>query len=187
MTDTAYFGGGCFWCTEAIFQRVKGVTNVISGYAGGEIENPDYEKVSSGQTGHAEAIKIIYDPKLINYKDLLFIFFRTHDPTTKDQQGHDIGNQYRSVIFFTDQNQESEAKNAIIDAQKIYSEPLVTEIVKLDKFYEAENYHQNYYNSNKDKPYCKFVIDPKIDKLRSEYLKYLKWIIFKATLKLSAH
>jgi methionine-S-sulfoxide reductase len=174
MNQIAVFGGGCFWCTEAIFQKIKGVTKVESGYAGGNIQNPDYETVSTGTTGHAEAIKITFDPTVISYENLLFIFFRTHNPTTPNQQGHDIGTQYRSVIFYCDKNQESEAKKAKLLASETYGDPIVTEIIPFKEFYTAEDYHQNYYNENQNQPYCKFVIDPKIKKLQEEFKQYLK-------------
>lgn len=170
----ASFAGGCFWCTEAIFKRVKGVDKVVSGYAGGDIEKPSYEEVSLGTTHHAEAIQITFDPKIISYQDLLYIFFRTHDPTTMNRQGADVGSQYRSVIFYHDEKQKDDAERSKEEAQKLYDNPIVTEIVTFKSFYPAEDYHQNYYAKNPQKAYCKLVIDPKIKKLQEEFKKYLK-------------
>lgn len=167
MRQTAVFGGGCFWCTEAIFQGLRGVTSVMPGYAGGEIENPTYEQVSSGSTGHAEVIKIEFDPQAISFADLLDVFFALHDPTTKNRQGDDVGSQYRSAIFFTTPEQEKAAKEII---KKDY----VTEVKPLDKFYQAEQYHHNYYNQNMGKPYCQVVISPKLAKLRQKFGKLVK-------------
>lgn len=173
MIAKAIFGGGCFWCTEAIFLRVKGVEEVISGYSGGQIDNPSYEKVSSGATSHTEAIQIVFDPKIISYEDLLYIFFRTHDPTTMNRQGADVGTQYRSVIFYRNYNQKNAAEKAKEEAQKLYDAPIVTQIVAYEAFYPAEDYHQNYYANNPQKAYCKLVIDPKIIKLQKDFKKYL--------------
>lgn len=169
----ATLAGGCFWCTEAIFLRVKGVEKVVSGYSGGHMDNPSYEKVSSGATGHTEAIQIIFNPKIISYEDLLYIFFRTHDPTTMNRQGADVGTQYRSVIFYNNDNQKNQAEKAKDEAQKIYEDPIVTEIVPYKSFYKAEDYHQNYYANNPQKTYCKLIIDPKIIKLQRDIKKYL--------------
>ena len=160
--EIAVFGGGCFWCTEAIFQRLRGVMSVAPGYAGGDVPNPTYEQVCTGATGHAEVARIEFDPQIISYSDLSEIFFATHDPTTKNQQGNDYGPQYRSVVFYT-----SDAQKAA--AQKSLPKNAVTEILPLDKFYPAENYHQNYFNSHKDAPYCQLVIAPKIRKLLDHY------------------
>lgn len=171
--EKATFAGGCFWCTEAIFQRIAGVKKVVSGYAGGKMDNPSYEAVSTGGTGHAEAIQITFDPKKVTYADLLYIFFATHDPTTFNRQGADVGTQYRSAIFYENDAQKMEALSAIEKEQEKRNEPIVTEVVPLDSFYEAEDYHQNYYNNNPDKIYCKLVIDPKIKKLERNYKKYL--------------
>lgn len=174
--QTAVFGGGCFWCTEAIFQRLRGVTSVTSGYSGGHVANPTYEEVSEGTTGHAEAIKIEFDPEQISYKDLLNVFMSTHDPTTKDRQGNDVGTQYRSSIFYMTDEQKNIADNYIkeLTEEKIFSRPIVTEVKTFDKFYEAESYHKNYYNQNSNQPYCQFVIDPKIAKLRAKFAPLLK-------------
>ena len=172
--ETAVFAGGCFWCTEAIFEKLRGVTQVVSGYAGGSMENPDYMKVSGGKTGHAEAIQITYDSKEISFKDLLYVFLRTHDPTTLNKQGADEGTQYRSVIFYETLEQKKIAEEALKEVQKELSSPVVTEISKLEKFFEAEEYHQDFYKNNPDKMYCKLVIDPKIEKLKKDFSSYLK-------------
>ncbi len=171
--ENAIFAGGCFWCTEALFKRIKGVQKVIPGYTGGKSENPNYKDVSSGQTGHAEAIRVTFDPKKISYQDLLYIFFRVHDPTTLNKQGADVGTQYRSAIFYSNETQKDFASKAKLEAQKIYNDPIVTEIVPLNDFYPAENYHQNYYENNPNQTYCKIVIDPKIKKLETELQEYI--------------
>lgn len=167
--ETATLAGGCFWCTEAIFQRLKGVTSVMPGYAGGTVANPTYEQVCSGQTGHAEAIQITFDAKLISFEQLLDVFFHLHDPTSLNRQGNDVGSQYRSAIFYHDDNQKR-------IAQKLKNEikGAVTELVPFTNFYEAENYHQNYFNKNSFAPYCQAVIDPKIRKLFNEYKEIVR-------------
>ena len=157
---------GCFWCTEAVFQRLKGVKKVISGYSGGKMKNPSYEDVSSGESGHAEVSQIEYDLNEISYEDLLYVFWRIHNPTTMNQQGADVGTQYRSAIFYHDEEQKKLAENSKKQAQKLYDNKIVTEILPFKKFYPAENYHQDYYNKNKFYPYCQVVIDPKIKKLQ---------------------
>ncbi|MBX4205268.1 MAG: peptide-methionine (S)-S-oxide reductase MsrA [Candidatus Doudnabacteria bacterium] len=174
--ETAVFGGGCFWCTEAIFTRLRGVESVESGYAGGSTANPTYEQVSSGDTGHAESIKIEFDPSQIKYEDLLNVFFTMHDPTTLNRQGHDIGPQYRSAVFYISDEQKVTAENFIkqLATDKVYDDPIVTEVTKLDKFWPAESYHQRYYETNQDKPYCSFVISPKIAKLRQKFAPLLQ-------------
>lgn len=174
MAETATFAGGCFWCTEAIFNSIKGVSGVVVGYAGGEGPNPSYEKVSEGTTGHAETIQITFDPKIVAYKDLLYIFFRTHDPTTLDKQGPDTGHQYRSVIFCHDDEQRKIAEEALLEAQKNYSDKIVTEIVPFKGFYPAEGSHQDFYKKNPNQTYCRLVIDPKIEKLKKNFKEYLK-------------
>jgi len=162
--ETATLGGGCFWCTEAIFKRLKGVLSVVSGYSGGEMENTSYEKVSMGNTGHVEAIQIKFDPSTISYEKILEVFWATHDPTTLNRQGADVGTQYRSVIFYNSNKQKKIAEES--------KQPsFVTEIVPLDKFYKAEDYHQNFYDRNKSYPYCQIVINPKIQKLLAEFKK----------------
>lgn len=169
--DTATFANGCFWCTEAIFKRLKGVISVKPGYSGGNIENPSYEDVCFGKTGHAESIQIEFDPKIISFEKILEIFWLTHDPTTLNRQGNDIGTQYRSAVFYHDGKQRREALESKekIEMEGAYKDPVVTEITKFTNFYPAENYHKDYYNKNKDYPYCRFVINPKIKKLIGKY------------------
>lgn len=184
--ETAVFGGGCFWCTEAIFMRLKGVESVESGYAGGRINNPSYEQVSMGNTGHAESIKIEFDPSVISYADLLNVFFATHDPTTLNRQGADVGTQYRSAVFYTTPQQKQAAEEFIkkLDDEETFDSPIVTEVSPLNPapfaspkgagFWPAESYHQRYYDQNQNKPYCQVVIDPKIAKLRAKFAPLLK-------------
>lgn len=173
--ETAVFGGGCFWCTEAIFVRLRGVESVESGYSGGRIENPNYQQVSEGNTGHAEAIKIEFDPSIIEYKDLLNVFFATHDPTTLNRQGNDIGTQYRSVVFYTSDEQRDAALKFIKELEDNGTyEDIVTEVVRFDKFYKAESYHERYYEKNSEQPYCQIVIDPKVAKLRQKFSELMK-------------
>lgn len=176
MTELATFAGGCFWCTEAIFKRLKGVVSVMPGYSGGTTENPSYEQVSMGNTGHAEATQIEFDPEIIPYEKLLEIFWHTHNPTTLNRQGNDVGTQYRSVIFYHDDTQKeaAEKSKAEIEEEQLYPDPIVTEIVPFEKFYEAESYHKDYYDRNTSAPYCNFVIDAKIRKLLSEYKSEVK-------------
>ena len=172
----ATFANGCFWCTEAIFARLDGVKSVIPGYSGGRIENPSYEHVCTGMTGHAEAAQIEFDPTIISYKKLLDVFWHTHDPTTLNRQGNDVGTQYRSAIFYHDdeQRQMAEKSKKEIEESHVYSNAIVTEIVPLTKFYPAEEYHKKYYDTNQDEPYCRFVIEPKVQKLVKHYGKELK-------------
>lgn len=167
-TATATFAGGCFWCVEAVFRDLNGVGSVESGYTGGSEQHPTYEDICSGTTGHAEAIQIRYDPKLITYDELLEVFWTTHDPTTKDRQGNDVGPQYRSAVFYHDETQKkiAESYKKKLDASGAYRAPIVTEIVPFKAFWKAEDYHQDYYANNADKPYCVFVIQPKIEKVR---------------------
>ncbi len=175
-TDSIVLAGGCFWCLEAIFNRLKGVITVTSGYTGGSIENPSYEAVCSGTTGHAEAVKITFDPRSISLEKLLEVFWRLHDPTTLNKQGPDSGTQYRSAIFYNNDNQKRiaiESKNQL-EQSKTYNHPIITEITKLTTFYPAENYHQNYYEQNQKQSYCRLVIDPKIQKLYKNYKDKLK-------------
>lgn len=179
MKDTlqiATFAGGCFWCTEAIFLEVKGVEKVVSGYTGGFIKNPAYREVCNGTTGHAEAIQISYNPSEVSYEDLLEIFFATHDPTTLNRQGADVGTQYRSSIFYHTEEQKQQAARYIewIEKEKLYANPIVTEVKQATVFYLAEDYHQNYYNQNKEQGYCQMVIAPKLEKLRKYYKSKLK-------------
>jgi peptide-methionine (S)-S-oxide reductase len=171
---TATLGAGCFWCVEAIFQELEGVHRVVSGHAGGEVENPTYEQVCSGETGHAEVVQITFDPHVITYQDLLEVFWRTHDPTTLNRQGNDVGTQYRSVIFYHDDEQKRLAEASKAEAQRLFDDPIVTEIVPLTAFYAAEGYHQNFYRLNPSQPYCHFVIDPKVQKFRKAYAEKLR-------------
>jgi peptide-methionine (S)-S-oxide reductase len=172
----ATFGSGCFWCTEAFFQRLKGVEKVVSGYSGGKIKNPTYREVCSGKTGHAEVIQVTYNPEIISYKALLEVFWKTHDPTTLNQQGNDVGTQYRSVIFYHDQDQENQAKHykQELDKAGIFAGPIVTEISPYETFFAADDYHQNYYNSNVNQPYCNIVITPKLEKFEKVFKEVLK-------------
>lgn len=172
--ETITLAGGCFWCTEAIFQNLIGVKTVESGYMGGTTLNPTYKEVCSGETGHAEVIKISFDCNVISLSDILEIFWNIHDPTTLNQQGNDVGTQYRSAIFYYDENQRKLAEKSKKDAQSMFKLPIVTEITKADIFYKAEDYHQNYYNENSFQPYCSFVISPKIKKLREKFKSKLK-------------
>lgn len=172
----ATFAGGCFWCTEAVFNRLKGVERVVSGYTGGHIKNPAYREICTGRTGHAEAIQIMFDESIISYKELLEIFFATHDPTTLNRQGNDVGTQYRSAIFYSNDNQKEEAKGFIsyLEKESIFNKAITTEIVKLNVFYNAEDNHQDYYNLNQEQPYCQYIINPKIKKLQENYSNKLK-------------
>lgn len=174
--DTATLASGCFWCTEAIFDRLKGVTSVVSGYAASEVENPSYEAVCSGRTGAAEAVQITYDPSVISYDKLLEIFWHVHDPTTLNRQGNDIGTQYRSAIFYhnEDQHRIALASKEALQKSGAYKKPIVTEITPFTNFYPAEDYHTEYYDRNRYQPYCMFVIDPKVQKLLKEYRSEVK-------------
>ena len=171
MEEKATFGSGCFWCTEAVFQRVRCVKNVSSGYAGGHVPNPTYHQVCGGNTGHAEVLQVTYAPDVISYQELLEIFWKTHDPTTLNQQGNDFGTQYRSVIFTHNEEQQKLAQECKkkLDAAGIWEDPIVTEITPFSNFYIAEKYHQNYYNQNANQPYCRFVIVPKLEKFKSVF------------------
>jgi peptide-methionine (S)-S-oxide reductase len=172
----ATFGSGCFWCTEAIFERLDGVEKAVSGYSGGSVENPTYEQVCAGTTGHAESIQITYDPSKISYDALLEVFWKTHDPTTKNRQGNDVGPQYRSVIFYHDAEQKSlaESYKAKLESERIWNRPIVTEIAPFTRFWPAEVYHQNYYDTNPSKSYCALVITPKIEKFKKIFKDRLK-------------
>jgi len=174
--ETATFGGGCFWCTEAVFQRVKGVQSVVSGYSGGKISNPTYHEVTSGMTGHAEVVQLRFDPDVISYIELLEIFFKTHDPTTLNRQGADVGTQYRSVIFYHNAQQKELAEKVMeaLDREKIWNDPIVTEITESQAFYKAEDYHQNYFKNNPNQAYCQFVIVPKLNKMEKLFQELLK-------------
>jgi len=172
----ATFGGGCFWCTEAVFLDVKGVSKVQSGYAGGAVKNPSYKEVCTGLTGHAEVIQITYDPRVVSYEDLLEIFWNTHDPTTLNRRGADEGTQYRSVIFYHDEEQKNTAVayKKQLEASHLYKDPIVTEISPLKNFYVAEDYHQNYFALNQNQPYCQYVIRPKVEKFKKHFEAKLK-------------
>ena len=174
--ELATFGSGCFWCTEAVFQRIKGVEKVISGYSGGNVENPTYREVCGGRTGHAEAVQIEYDPLQITYPEILEIFWKTHDPTTVDRQGNDFGPQYRSVIFYHNEEQKklAEEYKKKLDEAHIWEDPIVTEIIPFKKFYPAEDYHQDYYNQNPTQGYCSYIIRPKVEKLQKIFRDKLK-------------
>lgn len=174
--EQAIFGAGCFWCVEAIFQQLKGVEKIESGYMGGHLLNPTYKDICTGATGHAEVIQISYDPKVISFNELLEVFWKTHDPTTLNAQGADRGTQYRSAVFYCNENQKNEAalyKNKLNELGA-FPNPIVTEIAKSSTFYKAEDYHQNYYQSNTTQPYCKFVIDPKMDKFKEAFYEKIK-------------
>lgn len=168
---TIYLGGGCFWCTEAVFQRIRGIIKVTSGYSGGNKLNPTYEEVSSGSTGHAEVIEVIYDESIVSLQTILDIFFEIHDPTSLNRQGNDIGSQYRSIILVTNPDQLALVFKNIqnINDSGRYNSPVVTEVKKFESFYPAEGYHQNYYNENKNYPYCQIIISPKLDKIYEEF------------------
>jgi peptide-methionine (S)-S-oxide reductase len=170
------FGNGCFWCTEAIFQTLKGVTSVTSGYMGGHTKNPTYAEVCTGDTGHAEVIQLEYDADIISFDELLLVFFRTHNPTTLNRQGNDVGTQYRSAIFYhiDEQRQQSEAMIKTLTAEKVFDKPIVTEITPASEFYKAEDYHQNYFAENSSKSYCAFVIQPKLNKFAKEFTDKIK-------------
>lgn len=172
-TETAVFGGGCFWCTEAVFQLLKGIILVVPGYAGGDRDKPSYEAVSSGTTGHAEVIKIEFDPSLISYDDLLTVFFATHDPTTLNRQGADIGSQYRSIILYTspEQKKKSEEMIAQINESSKEGNKIVTEVKQLEAFFEAEDYHHSYYKQNRDAAYCQVIINPKLKKVQEKFVQ----------------
>ena len=174
--EVAVFGGGCFWCTEAVFEELRGVISVVSGYTGGTIVDPTYDAVCTGKTGHAEATRVEYDPTQISYRDLLTVFFATHDPTTLNRQGNDVGTQYRSAIFYSTPDQEEEAKKFI--AELTASDPngklIVTEVVPLGKFYEAEDYHRQYFKNHPEVGYCQVIIEPKVEKLQKQFAALLK-------------
>jgi len=173
---TAVFGGGCFWCTEAIFQMLKGVSKVESGYAGGKMARPSYEQVSSGNTGHAEVIRVTYDPAVISYEDLLTVFFGSHDPTTPNQQGADVGEQYRSIILYGTEEEKATAERVSKEIQDSLTDGthVVTQVVPLGEFYKAEDYHQDYFKTNTSAPYCQIIIEPKIEKVKKRFAELVK-------------
>ena len=174
--DVITLASGCFWCTEAIFKRVNGVISVVSGYSGGSVDNPTYDEVCTGRTGHAEAVQIQYDPKIISLEDILKIYWYTHDPTTLNRQGNDVGTQYRSAVFYHSPNQKEIALKVKNDLEnkRVYSDPIVTEITSFSNFYQAEEYHKDYYDNNRSAPYCNYVIDPKVTKLLTKFSSNLK-------------
>jgi len=174
--ETAVFAGGCFWCTEAVFSSLKGVISVTPGYTGGRLRQPTYEQVCEMETGHAESVRITYDPSVISYDDLLAVFFNVHDPTTVNRQGGDVGTQYRSVIFYTTPTQKEKALKLIneLNSSKAYDKPVVTEVVSLGEFFEAESYHRDYFRNNSDQAYCQLVIAPKLEKLRERFEALIK-------------
>ena len=175
-TDTATFGAGCFWCVEAIFQELKGVHSVKSGYAGGFVKNPSYKEVCTGRTGHAEVAQIVYDPSVISFEELLEVFWKTHDPTTVNRQGADVGTQYRSAVFFHNEEQKDKAAFYMkkLDESGAFQNPIITTIEPYENYYEAEDYHQDYYNNNGSQGYCRMVIQPKVEKFRKAFSEKLK-------------
>jgi peptide-methionine (S)-S-oxide reductase len=174
--EMATLAGGCFWCLEAVYQQLKGVEKVVSGYAGGHVPNPTYKQVCTGTTGHAEVVQIAYNPEVVTYRDLLDVFFTIHDPTTLNRQGADVGTQYRSAIFYHTPKQQQIAERTIkeLEAEQVWDDPIVTEIAPLDTFYPAEDYHQNYFINNPDQGYCRVVVAPKVARFRQKYLDRLK-------------
>jgi len=175
-TETAVLGGGCFWCLEAVFNRLKGVQAVESGYAGGQTANPSYDDVCTGETGHAEVVRVQFDPSVLSYRDLLRVFFAIHDPTTRDRQGNDVGTQYRSAIFPQSEAQRADARAVIeeLSRAKIWDDPIVTEVGDAATFYPAEGYHRQYFERNRAQPYCQFVVAPKVAKFRKQFADRLR-------------
>jgi peptide-methionine (S)-S-oxide reductase len=175
-TEVATLGGGCFWCLEAVYEELRGVEKVESGYAGGAVPNPTYRQVCTGTTGHAEVVQVTFDPEVVSYREILEVFFTTHDPTTPNRQGADVGTQYRSAIFYHDEEQKRVAEEVIaeLEARHLWNDQIVTEVTPFDAFYVAEDYHQGYYRNNEYQPYCQVVIAPKVAKFRKEYLAKLK-------------
>jgi peptide-methionine (S)-S-oxide reductase len=176
MTEIATLAGGCFWCLEAVYEELKGVERVESGYSGGTVSDPTYRQVCTGTTGHAEVVQVTFDPQVISFKEILEVFFTIHDPTTLNRQGADVGPQYRSAIFYHDEEQRRVAEGVIseLEAERVWDDPIVTEVTPFDTFYVAEDYHQGYYRNNEYQPYCQVVIAPKVAKFRSRYLARLK-------------
>ncbi len=174
--EVATLGGGCFWCTEAVFTELKGVEKVESGYSGGSVENPSYEQVCSGETGHAEVVQVTFNPDILSYRDLLKVFFSVHDPTSLNRQGADVGTQYRSVILYNDAEQKGVAEEVIkeVDAARVWGRPVITQLSPLKVFYKAEDYHQEFFKQNPIQPYCQVVIAPKVSKFRKQYIDRLK-------------
>lgn len=176
QTQMATLAGGCFWCLEAVYDDVKGVLEVMSGYAGGSVANPSYNQVCSGMTGHAEVVQVVFDPAVISYRDILDVFFSIHDPTTLNRQGADVGTQYRSAIFYHSPEQKQVAEQTIrdLEALKLWRNPIVTQVAPFDRFYPAEDYHQEYFANNPNQPYCSFVVAPKVNKFRKSHAEMLK-------------
>lgn len=174
--NVATFGSGCFWCTEGVFQQLRGVHSAVSGYSGGQVENPTYQQVCAGTTGHAEVVQVTYDPSLVTFAELLEVFWKTHDPTTLNRQGNDVGTQYRSVIFYHNETQRDEAERykQQLDESHVFGSPIVTQIVPFERFFRAEEYHQNYYDQNPQQPYCQAVVGPKIEKFKKSFSDRLK-------------
>jgi peptide-methionine (S)-S-oxide reductase len=174
--EVATLGGGCFWCLEAVYDELKGVEDVVSGYAGGKMPNPSYERVCSGMTGHAEVVQVTFDPRVISYGEILEVFFAIHDPTTPNRQGYDVGTQYRSVIFYHSEEQRATAEGMIaqLQADGVWSDPIVTEVQPAPEFYPAEDYHQEYFKKNPNQPYCRAVVAPKLAKARKQFLVRLR-------------
>lgn len=173
-TEVATLGGGCFWCVEAVYQELQGVIKVESGYSGGHVDNPTYREVCAGVTGHAEVAQITFDPSVVSFRDVLHVFFTVHDPTTLNRQGNDAGTQYRSVIYYHSKDQKKVAEEVMKEAQEAWDDPIVTEISGFEKFYKAEDYHQNYFKDNPNQPYCSFVVAPKVKKFREKFKDKLK-------------
>ncbi len=173
-TETIVLGGGCFWCTEAVFTMLKGIVSVRPGYAGGHVANPTYEQVSGGKTGHIEVIEIVYDPDQLSFEEILQVFFDTHDPTTPNRQGNDVGPQYHSAVFYTTPRQKEKTEHYIMLIKNKFTKPIVTTVAPLDTFYVAEDYHQQYYEHHKDAPYCQVIIDPKVEKVQTKFKNLLK-------------
>ncbi|MDT0646420.1 peptide-methionine (S)-S-oxide reductase MsrA [Zunongwangia sp. F260] len=174
--EKAIIAGGCFWCTEAVFQRLDGVEKVVSGFTGGKIKNPAYREIITGRTGHAEAIEITFNPKIISFEELLLVFFATHNPTTLNRQQNDVGTQYRSAIFYNSETQKETAEKVIANLEKeaVFDDPIVTEVTEASPFYVAEKEHQDYYNQHRQQPYCQYIIDPKVTKLKEHFSEKLK-------------
>ena len=174
--EKATLGGGCFWCTEAVFLELKGVEKVVPGYSGGHIKNPAYREVTTGRTGHAEVVQLTYDPKVVGFKEILEVFFATHDPTTLNRQGNDVGTQYRSAVFYHNEDQKQIAEEVIqlLEKEKAYDDPIVTEVTAFNAFYLAEDYHHNYFAKNKNQPYCQYVVAPKVEKFKKVFKEKLK-------------
>lgn len=174
--EKATLGGGCFWCTEAVYKELNGVIEVQPGYSGGHVKNPAYREVCNGITGHAEVVQITYDPQIVSFSEILEVFFMTHDPTTLNRQGNDVGTQYRSAIFYHSEKQKQTAREVIrlFAEEKVYEDPILTEVTAFDAFYKAEDYHKNYFEKNKNQPYCQFIVAPKVEKFRKIFKDKLK-------------